>query len=99
MSTIVVYGHSDDLIEIEGDIRNEFYALDEKDNFLVFSDGTVLQVVYNNRGCWDIRAVRKGTSEHSNVMHDNDKTTYSDRFTLRGDDLVAVGLTDTYDVR
>jgi hypothetical protein len=48
---IYVWGCSDDLIEITGDIENEFGSF-EDDPFVVFSDGTVLKVIYDNDGNW-----------------------------------------------
>jgi hypothetical protein len=49
---IRVYGSSDDLIEIEGDIRAEFCidSGDDDDHFVAFADGTLLRVYYDNRG-------------------------------------------------
>jgi len=38
-----VYGASDDLIEIKGDIREEFSRYDSEGDYLAFSDGTVLK--------------------------------------------------------
>ncbi len=47
MKTVTVYGASDDLVEIEGDIRDELYASDNNPAHLAFSDGTVLSVEYS----------------------------------------------------
>jgi len=45
-----VYGSSDDLIEVEGEVRGEVcsYGTDDRDQgvLLFFSDGTVLEVKY-----------------------------------------------------
>lgn len=59
---IKVYGASDDLIEVDGDIRDEFYASDEQSNLLSFSNGVVLEVEYNKSGQWKI-SVLKNTWE------------------------------------
>ncbi len=62
-----VYGASDDLIEIEGDIRDEVncYGTDDQDKgvLLCFSDGTVLEVKYgkNDDGIWEVKLRHKGT--------------------------------------
>lgn len=50
---IEIYGSSDDLIEIEGDFTEEFYSYD-KGNYLIFSDGTVLEIEYTVAGHWRI---------------------------------------------
>lgn len=58
---VKVYGASDDLVEVEGDIREEFYALGEFDNgeakdggYLAFSNGAVFRIEYTNQGVWRI---------------------------------------------
>lgn len=55
MST-VIYGASDDLIDVRGDIDEEFSAyLDvEDERFLAISNGVVLRVTYDNEGVWRI---------------------------------------------
>lgn len=61
-----VYGASDDLIEVEGDIEGEVgcYGTDEQDNgvLLVFSDGTMLEIKYGKSklAIWEIKLIRKG---------------------------------------
>ena len=57
-------GASDDLIEIEGDIREEFSALHngpDDASLLAFSDGTVLRIHFNEHGTWRIAPVYRGT--------------------------------------
>jgi hypothetical protein len=58
---IEVYGASDDLIEVEGDIGEEFnhYSTDDKPCYLAFSDGTLFKVQYLE-GIWRIFFVAKG---------------------------------------
>lgn len=59
-----VYGHSDDLIEIDGEkVRDETYGGEEPTE-LLFSDGTVLSIKYGDsegRGIWKVTAVEKGS--------------------------------------
>lgn len=50
----IVYGASDDLIEIDGAIREEFNPNDEP-SYLGFSNGVVLKVTYDNEGIWRIQ--------------------------------------------
>lgn len=51
----VVYGASDDLIEIEGHLREEFGAYDSDPQYLAFANGVVLKVTYDNEGIWRIQ--------------------------------------------
>jgi hypothetical protein len=92
MKTIKIYGASDDLIEIDGDIREEFNHYNEDDPFyLAFSDGTALSINYNNDGFWRINRLAIGSAEyskHEGMYEDGD---YSDIVTLKGDIKWAVG--------
>ena len=82
---VTVYGASDDLIEIEGDIREEFYADSELPSWLAFSDGTVLRIQYMDDGIWRINRDRSGAAAYSKVEAGSaDDDNYSDRVTLAG---------------
>jgi hypothetical protein len=89
MSQVVVYGASDDLIEVEGAISEEFYAPqagEDTGGYLAFSDGTLLSISYTGDGLWKIStfSAGEGTSfaiESATDIDDN----YSDRVTLKGD--------------
>lgn len=87
MAETVIYGASDDLIEVEGGLSEEFsaYDADGSPRYLAFSDGTVLRITYGERGCWEIRREFEGTAGYHHQPHDNDDTRYSDRVTLSGD--------------
>lgn len=86
MKTVTVYGASDDLIEIEGAIRDEISPSDEKPAKLAFSDGTVLSVVYDEDGCWRVNRVAEGSAKMEKVAAEGpDTDNYSDRVTLTGD--------------
>lgn len=90
---VTIYGASDDLIEVRGDIYEEFNPRsDDEPSFLAFSDGTVLAVSYGGDGEWIIRPRVRGTAalthEHS-LGPDADRredgsSGYSDRVTLDG---------------
>lgn len=93
---ITVYGASDDLIEVEGDIREEF-DIDGGGKLFAFSDGTVIQVEWTKVGIWRITPMIKGSGELNIVQAPvDDDDNYSDRATLdadirwvvRGSDLV-----------
>ena len=101
MSTheIKIYGTSDDLIEIEGSIREEFalpFALpSEYDGvYVCCSDGTALRISYGEEGVWRLTLVRKGSAEfHKFESPVSDDDVYSDVVTLRGTiDWVVLGV-------
>lgn len=80
-----VYGCSDDLIEVEGEVTGEVgcYGTDDRDKgvLLVFSDGTLLEVKYgkNEEGIWEIKLVKKGELfERIDPCDDADADPYSD---------------------
>lgn len=83
---IKVYGASDDLIEVEGDVSEEFPALREFDNgsyedggYLAFSDGTILRVEYAESGVWRIHPVRvEGATLTITQAPEDDEDNYSD---------------------
>lgn len=51
-----VYGASDDCIEVDGDIYEEFYA-NREGNYLAFSNGSLLEIQYADDGIWRIRSL------------------------------------------
>lgn len=84
LTTITVTGHSDDLIEVEGAIREEFDAYDEIDgSLLAFSNGIVLRVRYDEQGVWRITVVAGQQSAVTVVQApEGDEENYSDVATL-----------------
>lgn len=82
---IEVTGASDDLIEVGGDIREEFtyQGNDESGDLLAFSDGTVLRVVYAQFGTWRIMPVARGAADLHVEQEIEDEGT--DKATLNGD--------------
>lgn len=89
MSQLKIYGASDDLIEIEGSITEEFYCPDVGDDrgaYIAISDGTLLSVSYTGDGLWKISTFSVGEKttlaiESATDIDDN----YSDRVILDGD--------------
>jgi hypothetical protein len=82
---VTIYGASDDLIEVDGDISEEF-PLNNTGNdgdVLAFSDGTILRIAYTDPGVWRITKVAQGTAtltiEQAPEDVDDD---YTDRATL-----------------
>lgn len=63
-----ITGASDDLIEIDGQIREEFphnpYDNDSKEALLAFSDGTLLGILYDSDGIWRVKRLVAGTCDY-----------------------------------
>lgn len=61
--TTQITGASDDLIEVYGDVDEEFDAWDSKgfNGYVVCSDGTVLHAQYGEGGIWRFNPLVKGT--------------------------------------
>lgn len=79
--TTVVYGASDDLVEVEGPIREEFYAPSGDGLVLAFSTGVVLRVAFSPDGFWRI-APLAGGDKVTIVQATDVEDDYSDRATL-----------------
>ncbi len=85
--SVTISGHSDDLIEVEGDIREEFgIDYDSHGELFAFSDGTIIQVQYSKVGVWRITPMVKGSGELTIVQAPvDDDSNYTDRATLDAD--------------
>lgn len=59
-SGTIVTGASDDLIEISGELEEEFNAYNCSDGTMAFSDGTLLNVCYDKDGIWRFNPIFKG---------------------------------------
>jgi len=71
-----LFGASDDLIELEGDITEEFTAIrDDEKGFVGFSNGTVLRIHYNDDGIWEIRQVAGPKAEITQASGEDDGDT------------------------
>lgn len=83
--TVVLFGASDDLIELEGSIHEEFTSADDR-NLVAFSDGTILAIEYTNAGVWRITTVVEGTAQ-VRITHapEDDDDNYTDRAEITGD--------------
>lgn len=80
--SVVVTGASDDLIEIGGDIVEEFQAYDGE-HFVGFSDGTLLRVEFTRAGVWRITPVVEGSGSLAIVQApEGDEDNYTDRAEL-----------------
>jgi hypothetical protein len=82
--SVTVYGSSDDLIEVVGDLREEFpwYPADG-DAFLGFSNGVVLRVTLGD--VWRITPVAGAAYVLVEQCPENDEDNYTDRALVSGD--------------
>lgn len=84
--SVTIYGSTDDLIEIEGDIREEFtYSCDDEKSdgdLFAFSDGTLLRVKYTDSGIWRITPVVRASELTIEQADETNVSNYSDRVTL-----------------
>ncbi|MBZ0270558.1 hypothetical protein K8I61_00865 [bacterium] len=92
MQAVTIRGASDDLIEVEGDINEEFNHYGSCDDnaeprYLAFGDGTVLSITYGvGGGFWRINRVRAGSAVYEKQeATDENSDDYSDRVTLTGE--------------
>jgi hypothetical protein len=85
MAKLEIYGASDDLIEVEGDIREEFNPSGDDPSYLGFSDGTILKITYDNDGMWRIVPMVKGTAELQIIQATDADEDYTDHAHLTGD--------------
>jgi hypothetical protein len=97
--SITVYGASDDLIEVDGDISEEFYYAglgkggDYGGDLIAFSDGTILRVRIDASGVWRITPVVQGSATTTiDVAPEDDEVDYSDRATVSGAAWVVHGI-------
>lgn len=82
--SITVSGASDDLIEIDGDIVEEFGHFSDNPALLAFSDGTVLRVVHDEDGIWRLTPVSTGSATLTHTFGKDDRE-HTDKVTLDGD--------------
>lgn len=86
-----VFGYSDDNIEVEGAVHEEFgaYSRDDQEFLVVVSDGTVLALKYGDKGIWNIRLVATGKGSKVSIataLDTDDENT--DRATIEAQDAI-----------
>ncbi len=96
MDEIIIYGASDDLIEIQStsfpDEEFNVWLDTSSDSLLVaVSDGTILRVRHDEDGIWRFTSVVVG-SANITIEQGQDDRRHSDRVTLTGEDLTWVVL-------
>lgn len=86
MAKITITGYSDDNIEIDGDISEEwgFYPDNATDScWIAVSDGTLLRINYDADGIWRVNPVIYGSASYSKVEGSVSNDTF-DVVTLEG---------------
>jgi len=80
---VTIYGASDDLIEVEGDVNEEFsVGYLQYPGYIGCSDGTLLEVDYDTRGVWRFRALVGDPGIDPCPLNADDR--YSDVVTIAG---------------
>lgn len=83
--TVTVTGYGDDLIEVEGSLRAEFYW-PTGPAFLGFSNGAILRVTYGpDHDVWRIAPVAGAGLVQIEQCPEDDEDNYSDRATVEDD--------------
>lgn len=82
--SVRIYGASDDLLEIEGDVKGEFGVDCDEESHIACSDGTLLGLYYDNHGLWRITLKVRGSAAFSKIEGSAAEDT-CDVVTLEGD--------------
>lgn len=90
MTTITIYGASDDCICIQGDTSEEFYANGDGQGWLQLNCGAVIGICYDLDGRWriGIDVPTPGVTIerfYRAPAEDPDDRDYTDRLTISGD--------------
>ncbi len=84
--SITIYGASDDLIEIDGDVEDEFGAWNDTINYIAVSTGLLATIAYGMDGSfWRIHVLTPGTTPHTLAKATDEKDDYTDRLVVEGD--------------
>ena len=82
---ITIYGASDDLVEIDGDVYEEFPVGGDDTSYVGTSNGALIKITYTSTGTWRITPVA-GLELISIVQApEDDEKNYTDRATISGD--------------
>ena len=84
--TVSIYGASDDLVEVEGDVREEF-SYGDGPGYVALSSGVLLSIEYTRAGIWRIApvSVPDGVVVAVKQAVSADDDVYSDTATVEGD--------------
>lgn len=70
---VKVYGASDDLIEIDGDVSEEFSPNTDSPYYLLFNDGTQVKIEYGEDGLWHLDIISAGMAGISPIKRGEDR--------------------------
>lgn len=83
--SVSICGASDDLIEIEGDVREEFTTMADAGALVGASNGALLRIRYTDSGTWRIQPVAGADLIDVKQCAEDDEDNYSDVATVAGD--------------
>lgn len=82
---IKIYGSSDDLIEVEGNVNEEFGHYSDEPAMLGCSDGTLIRVRHDEEGIWRLTIIRSGKDTTYDLRLGQDDRQHTDVLTLHAD--------------
>lgn len=89
MNVVKIYGASDDLIEIDGEVKGcDEYSPDDDIGYVELSTGDVFKVEYTKGGTWRVSHLldsKKLQVEIEKCPEDDDPDPYTDTATVRGE--------------
>lgn len=71
-----IYGASDDLIEVEGEIEGEIDCFNSTNRSIKCSDGTEAKIKYD--GNWNITVINTGSSFNKIILGDPEEKPHTD---------------------
>jgi hypothetical protein len=87
MPTVIVRGHSDDIVIVEGGgFLEEFHPPSDTRTYLGFSDGTALSADYDRNGIWRFHRLFAGTAIFEKTEGRIDPDDGTDIVLLKSDD-------------
>ena len=88
---IKIYGSSDDLIEIEGDVREEFSHFGGDPAYLHLGTSAVIKCQYTNEGLWRLEVLRIDNAEVVSFKDGNVDDDTNDELVIVGENLTPLG--------
>jgi len=86
---VKIYGSSDDLVEVGGDVTEEFnipYNTHEETAIIATNVGVVVRITYTEQGVWRIVPIAGQPEQYTIVQApEDDDDNYSDRCEIHGD--------------
>jgi hypothetical protein len=77
-SQLKIYGRSDDLIEVVGAVREEFYAKYGEPSYIEVGDDYLFKVEYSTGGVWRIEVVKTPNGVNHEHTPAEETDSYSD---------------------